>query len=154
MTLIWWDYVPVWMRDTSNYRYWIDVWNSYFTAISWWNDWTKTKAEDKNRHIISINTSTATVDWTNYTIKYASHTFSDWIWVFYYNRIGDSLDSRTNSSNKLYKLDIYDENWNHIFDLYPVYRKSDNVIGMFDLINKVFYTNAWSWSFTKWPDVN
>lgn len=39
-------------------------------------------------------------------------------------------------------------------EMYPVYRKSDNVIGMLDIVNKVFYTNSWSWSFTKWPDVN
>jgi hypothetical protein len=25
---------------------------------------------------------------------------------------------------------------------------------MYDAVNGVFYTNQWSWAFTKWPDVN
>ena len=144
------DYIPLWVRDT-NYRYWIDARNSYFTIISWWNNWTNTIREDKNRHSITIDKNTAIVDWTNYSISYVNHTFSDWIWVFYYHSIG--WDSWYYTSMKLYKLDIYDENWNHIYDLYPVYRKSDNVIWLLDIVNKQFYTNAWSWTFTKGPDV-
>lgn len=34
-------------------------------------------------------------------------------------------------------------------DLIPCYRKSDNVIGMYDIINNNFYTNAGTGSFTK-----
>lgn len=36
-----------------------------------------------------------------------------------------------------------------IRDLYACYRKSDGVIGMYDKINNVFYTNQGSGSFTK-----
>jgi len=39
-------------------------------------------------------------------------------------------------------------------DFVPCYRKSDNVIGLYDLVNNQFYTNSWSWTFTKWSDVN
>lgn len=39
-------------------------------------------------------------------------------------------------------------------DLIPCYRKSDGVIGMYDLISNLFYTNAGSGSFTKGADVN
>lgn len=39
-------------------------------------------------------------------------------------------------------------------DMIPCYRKSDNVIWMYDIANDIFYTNSWSWTFTKWPDVN
>ena len=152
MTTIWWDYIPIWMRNSSNYRYWVDAWNGYFQIISWWNDWTKTKVEDKNRHIITIDKNTAIVDWTSYSIKYVNATFSYWIWVFVYNQ--ETIEDRTNWRNDLYKLDIYDENWNHIYDLYPVYRKSDNVIWLLDIISKQFYTNRWSWTFTKWPNIN
>ena len=35
----------------------------------------------------------------------------------------------------------------------PCYRKSDNVIGMYDVIGEAFYTNAGSGSFGKGPDV-
>ena len=36
----------------------------------------------------------------------------------------------------------------------PCYRKSDNVIGMYDIINKTFYTNAGSGTFTKGSNRN
>ena len=39
-------------------------------------------------------------------------------------------------------------------DLIPCYRKSDTVIWLYDLVNNQFYTNSWTWTFTKWPDVN
>jgi hypothetical protein len=152
MDTIWWDYIPLWMRNSSWYRYWIDAWNWYFTVISWWWDWTNLRAEDKNRHTITIDKNTATFDWTNYSIQYTNYTFNFWIWVFCYLKDGSTVWNI--SSCKLYKLDIYDENGNHIYDLYPVYRKSDSVIGMYDTVNKVFYTNQWSGSFTKWPDIN
>lgn len=33
-------------------------------------------------------------------------------------------------------------------DLVPCYRKSDNEVWMYDLVNDQFYTNAWNWAFT------
>lgn len=39
-------------------------------------------------------------------------------------------------------------------DMIPCYRIADTVIWMYDVANDVFYTNSWSWTFTKWPDVN
>lgn len=38
-------------------------------------------------------------------------------------------------------------------DLVPCYRKIDNVPGMYDIVNNVFYTNAGSGVFTVGPDV-
>ena len=49
---------------------------------------------------------------------------------------------------KIYSTKVYDDNI-LIRDLVPCYRKSDNVIGMFDLVNNVFYTNAGSGTFLK-----
>lgn len=48
----------------------------------------------------------------------------------------------TNSSNTIVR------------NLIPCYRKSDNVIGMYDLANNVFYTNSGSGSFTKGPNIS
>lgn len=150
MVTTWWDYIPLWMIEPGTYyKYWIDAYEWYFKATSWSSNWTNTKSEDRNRHTFIINKSTATVDWTNYSINYVDYTYNFWIWVFAY---------RTNkweyaSSNKLYKLDIYDENWTQIFNGVPCYRKSDNVIWMYDTVNWVFYINKWTWTFTKWPNV-
>lgn len=40
-----------------------------------------------------------------------------------------------------------------VVDLVPCYRKSDSVIGLFDLVRQVFYTNAGSGTFVKGQDV-
>lgn len=52
----------------------------------------------------------------------------------------------TNSNNdryrgKIFSTQVYDINDNLIINLYPCLRKSDNVAGMYDAINKVFYTS-------------
>lgn len=55
---------------------------------------------------------------------------------------------------KIYYCKIYNNSWTLVRDFVPCYRKSDSVIGMYDLVNSVFYTNAGTWTFTKWADVN
>ena len=54
---------------------------------------------------------------------------------------------------KIYNAKVYDNNI-LIRNLVPCYRKSDNVIGMLDMVNNVFYTNAGSGTFTKGNNVN
>lgn len=39
-------------------------------------------------------------------------------------------------------------------DFVPCYKKSDTEIWLYDLVGKQFYTNSWTWTFTKWGDVN
>ena len=58
-----------------------------------------------------------------------------------------------NSAMKLYSFKIYNS-WTLVRDFVPCYRKSDLVIWLYDLVNSVFYTNAGTWTFTKWADVN
>ena len=153
MVVTWWDYIPLGVHNDAGKRYGIDAWGWYFTIISWWSSCGNTKAEDKNRHLITIDKTTATVDGTSYSISYVDFTYEKWVWVFgYHNTRTDGVGYK--SSNKLYKLDIYDENGTHIYDLVPCYRKSDSVIWMYDIINDVFYTNEGSGTFTKWSDVN
>lgn len=153
MDVIWWDYIPLWVHNDAWKRYGIDAYGGKFTVISWWGSWTNTATEDTNRHLITIDKTTATVDGTDYSILYSDYTYNKWVWVFgYHNTQTNGVNYE--SSNKLYKLDIYDENWTQIYDLVPCYRKSDSVIGMYDIINDVFYTNEWTGTFTKWNDVN
>lgn len=51
-------------------------------------------------------------------------------------------------SIKIYYLRVYDGT-DLVFNLIPCYRKSDNVIGMYDIVNKVFYSNSGTGNFTK-----
>ncbi|MBO4735654.1 MAG: hypothetical protein J5614_04590 [Paludibacteraceae bacterium] len=50
--------------------------------------------------------------------------------------------------NKSFIGDIYNFRVENQYDLIPCYRKSDNVPGMYDVINDTFYTNAGTGEFT------
>ncbi len=53
---------------------------------------------------------------------------------------------------KLYYFKMYDKRA-LIRNFVPCYRKSDNVVGLYDLVNGVFYVNKGSGAFTKGDDV-
>lgn len=55
-------------------------------------------------------------------------------------------------SSKMYGCKIYYDG-NLVRDFVPCYRKTDNVAGMYDLVNRVFYTNAGTGSFTVGANV-
>lgn len=58
------------------------------------------------------------------------------------------------SSTKLYNFKIFNGSNTLVRNLIPCYRNSDNVIGMYDLVNDVFYTNAGTGTFLKGNDVS
>jgi hypothetical protein len=57
-------------------------------------------------------------------------------------------------SGKLYNMRIYSAAGVLLRDFKPCYRKSDNVIGLYDLKNNVFYTNAGTGTFTKGSNID
>ena len=57
------------------------------------------------------------------------------------------------SSIKLYELKVSKDS-NVIANFIPCYRKNDNVIGLYDIINGVFYENNGTGSFNKGIDIN
>jgi len=66
-----------------------------------------------------------------------------------------SLNDAASSLNaKLYYMKLYDNTEKLVRDFIPVYRISDNVIGLFDQENKVFYTNAGTGTFGKGSNIN
>lgn len=74
------------------------------------------------------------------------------IWSSYMNYSSSSMTMWNGFNWRFYYFKIRD-NWNLVRNFVPCYRKSDNVIWFLDIVNKQFYTNQWSWSFTKWPNV-
>jgi hypothetical protein len=52
----------------------------------------------------------------------------------------------------VYSFKIYSNN-DLVRDFVPCCRTSDDAIWLYDKVNDVFYTNSWTWTFTKWPDV-
>lgn len=92
-----------------------------------------------------------TLEWTpTYSkLNWEQKNFSAWtslyeVTLFYWNNNW--------WYTRIYNFKIYD--WTTLVrDFVPCYRKLDNVIWMYDLVNGVFYTNNWTGTFTKWPDV-
>lgn len=108
------------------------VWNTYEASVTIRN-WNQTVVLDWN----TVYSATATVSWTWWSNLFV---FARWTDTHY-------------AAIKLYFLKIYDVNDVKIRDFVPCYRKADSVIGLYDIVNDVFYTNSWWWIFAKWENV-
>lgn len=158
--------MDMWWNSTDENRYWIsygwllDNWQFWYTRTSspyWWASvswyWPGTRWTET--HILEYNPDwnrTWVIDWTtvvsNMEMSNRSYT-SNWnvfcqVYWTTFTRYWEY---------KLWYLKIY--HWSTLVrDFVPCYRKSDSVIGLYDLVNDTFYTNAGTWTFTKWEDVN
>lgn len=122
-----------------------------------WNRQSSGVYADTNRHLFELDNSTFKI-YTSWTLIHSSQNSATSTKNWQHSLVLLALYSTPNSkvwrhcSAKMYSCKIRD-NWTLIRDFIPAYRKSDSVIWLVDAVNKVFYTNAWSWTFTKWPDV-
>lgn len=64
---------------------------------------------------------------------------------FGYSALGWDSNSFT-TSIQAYSIFVYDRNDNVLFNGIPCYRKSDNVIGLFDAVNQAFFPVRGTWS--------
>lgn len=87
---------------------------------------------------------------TTANITQAEYTMTDNLYLFAQNYKGSP---RFGGERKISSFKYYDKNDKLICYLIPCYRKSDNVIGMYDTVRHIFLTNAGSGSFTKGADV-
>lgn len=85
----------------------------------------------------------------NYTRVFSPSSFTAGNTVHIFKRNGGS---NLYGSYKLYRLTFF-ENDSPVRDFIPAKRKSDNVLGLYDTVNNVFYTNAGSGTFTAGPNV-
>ena len=103
----------------------------------------------------SLNTKyTLVMDKTGLTLNSTTGTFStntistnNSIFLFAVNR-GTSKVIDSNAQKRIYYCKLYD-NGTLVRNMIPCYRISDNVIGMYDIVNNTFYTNAGTGTFTK-----
>lgn len=102
-------------------------------------------------HNIVLKSWSCNLDWTSYTITTSSTPYQSSIDLFAWNNWWTHWWRASQCAIKTFK--IY-ESWTLVRDFVPCYRKSDNVIWLYDLVKDQFYTNSWTWTFTKWPDVN
>lgn len=83
---------------------------------------------------------------------YSTQTFTSYGEAYLFQINCSSLAS-DNANVRIFMCKI----WNNdvlVRNFIPCYRKSDNVIGLFDLINNTFYTNQGSGTFLKGKDIN
>lgn len=67
--------------------------------------------------------------------------------AYIFNGAGSFPAGYTNAKMRLYYCRLYD-NGTLVRNFIPCYRKSDNVVGLYDIVNNQFYTNAGTGTFT------
>lgn len=90
------------------------------------------------------------LNWTTKTISYSWSIATNKEYYIFCNN--ENWSAGNYWKYKVYYYQIY-EAWTLVRDFVPCYRIADSVIWMYDLVNDVFYTNSWSWTFSKWADV-
>lgn len=135
----------------SGTEYWaFGIWGT--TGFRWWQDsswhWDTSFGASYEPSSYSLNTKTK-ITMSN-AWKWTSSNTAIWLFWMWENR---AYPNNRKWAYKIYYCKIWNS-WTLIRDFVPCYRISDNVIWMYDLENDVFYTNNWSWTFTKWNDVN
>lgn len=102
---------------------------------------------DSGKHTVEIGSSGCFVDGEKIT-DYNQQEFQSQVpmWIFNINDKG--LPNNSYFVGKIYSAQIL-ENGQIVRNYVPSFRKSDNVIGMFETITKQFLTNAGTGTFTK-----
>jgi hypothetical protein len=91
-------------------------------------------------------------DGTTYGTSSATYTTSK-AWNYWILAQNNEQAREIWNSAKVYDYKVYDSSDTLLRDFVPCYRIADWEIWMYDLVNDTFYTNAGSWTFTKWNDV-
>lgn len=95
--------------------------------------------------------ATFIINWTEYT-QWRSGWYNTWnthLTIFARN---NNWSMEQYLTMKLYACYVELE-WERVRNFIPCYRKADWIIWLYDTIWQQFYTNSWSWTFTKWNDV-
>ena len=80
----------------------------------------------------------------------AEYTMTSNMYLFAQNYNGSA---RYGGARRIHYFRYWDKNDKLICDLIPCYRKSDGVIGMYDIVRRAFLINIGSGSFTKGANV-
>lgn len=109
------------------------------------------KNNDRNQFVYDVKNAIFTQNSTSYTVQQAqSVTDSTTVGLFARKDYGNVLSRQ--SSVRLWSFKVY-ENDVVIRDFIPCYRKSDNEIGVYDIVNDLFYTNQGTGEFLKGDDI-
>ena len=95
-----------------------------------------------HKNVWTLNNGANTFPYENFQSDYSMYLFG----LNYAGNFDRGFNGR------IYSCKIYD-NDTLVRDFVPCYRKRDNVIGMYDLVNGAFYTNSGTGAFIKGEDI-
>lgn len=129
-------------------RFFIDKSGTAWDLFSSWAVSTSTFSDIVYKSTTS--TKKVSVNWTENSLS-NSLTWTNNTTAYLF--IDRSLRWTTFSHNSFVSYCQIYESWTLVRDFVPCYRKSDNEIWLYDLVNSQFYTNSWTGTFSKWADV-
>lgn len=159
-THLYYSTLPTNERDwlgTLDTNSWFWFWNnsSWYPCIYsrqiWYGCVQSSKPQDQEIECFVSSSSWwyHTMNWTKVTTSTNSTlTWTENIVIFN----NDMSESGRLISCRMYYLKI-DVDWTTVRNYTPCYRKSDDVIWMYDTVNNAFYTNSWTGTFTKGANV-
>lgn len=104
-----------------------------------------------DKYTIKINNSKMCINETEQAIStYTNFTTPGNVYIF--SASGTYPAGYVNVSTKLYSCKMW-TGTTLVRNFVPCYRKSDNVIGLYDTVNNTFYTNAGTGDFSKGNDI-
>lgn len=109
---------------------------------------------DNNKHFLTqdLPNKKWCFDGTSYTYT-GSNLSASSVSLTIFARHHSTGDILNFSNVSIYSLKVYDLNGVLIRHFVPCYRKSDNIIGLYDIVNNVFYTNSGTGTFLKGENV-
>lgn len=152
-----WRWVFFWVTSNDQWSDWV-LWRIYNTTTTNFNPRFCNTAYDECQftwvatdtfHNIILKKNYASVDWTAKTLTTTWTPYQSPIYLFCWNN-GGSAWRHTSCKIKTFKIS---ENGVLIKDFYPCLRKSDSALWLRDKVNKVFYANSWSWTFSAWQPI-
>ncbi len=131
----------------KNPEWQINAWSTWNISIANYSNWRMNVdyTADNGSYSVTLWQDTYTGSYSN-TVAQSSYPMN----IFTLNELGSPTWW---AYAKLYSFKIYSDASTLERDFVPCYRKSDSVIWLYDVVNDIFYTNAGSWTFTKWSDV-
>lgn len=99
----------------------------------------------KITNLDTLSSDVVTHNYTTFTAPYS-------IWLFAVHRQNGIMSNILGKGAKIYKCSILQDT-TLVRNFIPCYRKSDNEIGIYDTVNKVFYTNQGTGTFLKGNNV-
>lgn len=103
------------------------------------------------KYTVNNGTLTCNLDGTITTASYTGSIISS-VPIYIFGKNGNGTSMEKGSGYRLYSWKLYD-NGILVRDYIPCYRKADNEIGLYDIVNDIFYTNAGTGTFTKGSDI-